>query len=196
MGNLSSRHPMERPAGRYPQPSAAVEWWTIFGPAWALGAGELGRDEDLNDNAGVLSNRQPGPVPVLDDPERLRLNSSGRSQPRHGWVFRAWTRGAYYRDEIILTKFPPMPVSRHRALCRDRWKAWAEDDNSPLPMRRHDMMCRIRVDVMVPISRPVSGSVVDVWSDKQLAAGGVGFFSDKGGKPKIRWIEVTHQSVS
>ena len=36
--------------------------------------------------------------------------------------------------------------------------------------------------------------IVDVWSDNRLAAGGVGFFSDKGEQAKIRWIEVTHQS--
>jgi hypothetical protein len=37
------------------------------------------------------------------------------------------------------------------------------------------------------------GQVVDFFSDKRLRQGGVGFFSDRGEKARLRWVEVSHQ---
>jgi hypothetical protein len=112
-----------------------------------------------------------------------------------GWVFRAVDTQNYYAMKIVCTNKGPMPTA---ALVR-----YAVIDGKterktqlPLPMgARTDLMYRIRVDVDGDnFTAQFQDQVVDVWSDKRLAAGGVGFFSDKGEKAKIRWIEVSNHS--
>jgi hypothetical protein len=39
----------------------------------------------------------------------------------------------------------------------------------------------------------VQDRIVDFWSDDRLARGGVGFFSEKGERARLRWVEVSHQ---
>jgi hypothetical protein len=112
-----------------------------------------------------------------------------------GWVFRAVDTENYYAMKIVFTKPGPIPAA---ALVR-----YAVIDGIagpktqlPLPMgARTDMMYRIRMDVEGSnFTAQFQNQIVDDWSDKRLAAGGVGFFSDKGEQAKIRWIEVSHQS--
>jgi hypothetical protein len=112
-----------------------------------------------------------------------------------GWVFRAVDTRNYYAMKVVFTNSGPTPKA---AIVR-----YAVIDGKPgpktqlpLPMEaRTDMMSRIRVDVVGSnFTAQFQDQVVDVWSDNRLAAGGVGFFSDKGEQAKIRWIEVTHQS--
>jgi hypothetical protein len=59
---------------------------------------------------------------------------------------------------------------------------------------RTDMFYRVRVDVRDQnFTTTVQGQVVDFWSDDRLSRGGVGFFSEKGERARLRWMEVSHQ---
>jgi hypothetical protein len=112
-----------------------------------------------------------------------------------GWVFRAVDTRNYYAMKIVFAKSGPMPagiIVRYAVIDGKP----GPKTQLPLPMgARPDTMYRIRVDADGSyFTAKLQDQIVDVWSDSRLAAGGVGFFSDKGEQAKIRWIEVTHQS--
>ncbi len=112
-----------------------------------------------------------------------------------GWVFRAVDTRNYYAMKIVFAKSGPMPagiIVRYAVIDGKP----GPKTQLPLPMgARPDTMYRIRVDADGSyFTAKFQDQIVDVWSDSRLAAGGVGFFSDKGEQAKIRWIEVTHQS--
>jgi hypothetical protein len=112
-----------------------------------------------------------------------------------GWVFRAEDTRNYYAMKIVFANSGPMPagvIVRYAVIDGKP----GPKTQLPLPMgARPDTMYRIRVDVDGSyFTAKFQDQIVDVWSDSRLAAGGVGFFSDKGEQAKIRWIEVTHHS--
>ena len=37
----------------------------------------------------------------------------------------------------------------------------------------------------------VGGQVIDVWEDKMLAKGGVGFFNEAGARSSVKWVSVS-----
>jgi len=112
-----------------------------------------------------------------------------------GWVFRAVDTQNYYAMKIVCTNTGPMPAASLVRYAVIDGKPGPKTE-LPLPMgARTDMMYRIRVDAEGPnFTAQFQDQVVDVWSDARLAAGGIGFFSDKGEKARIRWIEVSHHS--
>jgi len=112
-----------------------------------------------------------------------------------GWVFRAVDTENYYAMKIVFAGSGPMPAATVVRYAVIDGKAGPKTQ-LPLPMgARPDRMYRVRVDVDGSnFTAQFQDQIIDVWSDKRLAAGGVGFFSEKGEKAKIRWIEVSHQS--
>jgi hypothetical protein len=64
-----------------------------------------------------------------------------------------------------------------------------------MPMTgRTDMFLRVRMDVRGEnFTTSVQDHVVDFWSDDRLERGGVGFFSEKGERARLRWVEISHQ---
>ncbi len=61
----------------------------------------------------------------------------------------------------------------------------------PIP---NTSLYRIGIDVQGSDFTLISqGHVVDYWSDGRYVKGGVGFFSGKGGKARVRWVKVSHQ---
>jgi len=112
-----------------------------------------------------------------------------------GWAFRARDTDNYYAMKIVFTGSGPMPkavILRYAVIDGKPGPA----TKLPLPLDvRPDMMYRIRVDAEGPnFTAQFQDRIIDVWSDTQLAAGGVGLFSDKGEIAKVRWIEVSHHS--
>lgn len=110
------------------------------------------------------------------------------------WVFRAADHKNYYAMKIVLLKSAPLPTA---TLLR-----YAVIDGKPerpvqtrLPLSvRSDMFYRVRVDVRdQDFTTTVQGQIVDFWSDRRLGRGGVGFFSEKGERARLRWMEVSHQ---
>jgi hypothetical protein len=65
----------------------------------------------------------------------------------------------------------------------------------PLPITvRADMLYRVLMDVRGDdYTLMVQGQLVDFWSDHRLERGGVGFFSARGERARLRWVEVSHQ---
>jgi hypothetical protein len=110
------------------------------------------------------------------------------------WVFRAADYNNYYAMKIVLLKSAPLPravIQRYAVIdgIQDRAVQIA------LPMTgRTDMFLRVRVDVRGQnFTTLVQDHVVDFWSDDRLGRGGVGFFSEKGERARLRWVEVSHQ---
>ncbi|MDP3000513.1 MAG: hypothetical protein Q8N47_23720, partial [Bryobacterales bacterium] len=110
------------------------------------------------------------------------------------WVFRAADDSNYYAMKIVLLKSGP--------LAKAVIQRYAVIDGKPdrvvqtaMPMTgRDDTFLRVRVDVRGEnFTTSVQDSVVDFWSDDRLDRGGVGFFSEKGERARLRWVEVSHQ---
>ncbi len=110
------------------------------------------------------------------------------------WVFRAADYKNYYAMKIVLLKSGPLPkatIVRYAVVNgkQDRTVQLA------LPMEvRNDTFFRVRMEVRGQnFTTSVQDQVVDFWSDGRLSRGGVGFFSDKGERARLRWVEVSHQ---
>ncbi len=110
------------------------------------------------------------------------------------WVFRAADYKNYYAMKIVLLKNGPLPTA---AVVRYAVIDGKPDQivQSPLPITvRNDMFYRVRVDVRDnDFTTTVQGQIVDFWTDRRLGRGGVGFFSEKGERARLRWMEVSHQ---
>jgi hypothetical protein len=162
--------------------------------AWS--GGENWAETWSYDNAGFV---QPGNLALYRPSMTLanyRFEFLGQIATKGmGWVFRAVDTQNYYAMKIVCTNKGPMPAAAivRYAVIDGKMERKRQ---SPLPMgARTDLMYRIRVDVDGEnFTAQFQDQIVDVWSDKRLAAGGVGFFSDKGEKAKIRWIEVSNHS--
>ena len=110
------------------------------------------------------------------------------------WVFRAADHNNYYAMKIVLLRSAPSPkavIQRYAVIdgIQDRVVQMA------FPMTgRNDTFLRVRVDVRgQDFTTSVQDQVVDFWSDDRLDRGGVGFFSEKGERARLRWVEVSHQ---
>jgi hypothetical protein len=110
------------------------------------------------------------------------------------WVFRSADYNNYYAMKIVLLKSAPLPTA---AIVRYAVINGKQDKpvQFPLPLAvRSDMFYRVRVEVRGEnFTTTVQGQVVDFWSDSRLSRGGVGFFSEKGERARLRWMEVSHQ---
>lgn len=108
------------------------------------------------------------------------------------WVIRAKDIENYYCYKIVITKPGPLPsaaivrytVLNGRASGRTQL---------PLPLNiRNDTMYEVSTHVRGPeFTTYVNGQLVDTWSDTALAAGGVGFFCDRGEAARLRWVRLT-----
>lgn len=110
------------------------------------------------------------------------------------WVFRAADYKNYYAMKIVLLKSGPLPkaaIMRYAVIDGKQDKAV----QLALPIAvRSDSFFRVRVEVRGQnFTTAVQDQVVDFWSDGRLSKGGVGFFSEKGERARLRWVEVSHQ---
>ena len=63
----------------------------------------------------------------------------------------------------------------------------------PFPVRA-DTLYLVRMEVRgQDFTTYIQNQVVDHFSDSRLKQGGVGFFSPKGDRALLRWVEVSHQ---
>ncbi len=109
------------------------------------------------------------------------------------WAMRARDARNYYAVKLIITKPGPLPtlVLRRYAVLNGRETA---HHDTVLPMTvRGDAIFRVRADVVGPdFSIRIQDHLVDFWTDVRLYSGGVGFFSSKGERSKIKWVQVAH----
>lgn len=110
------------------------------------------------------------------------------------WIFRAKDLQNYYAMRIVITKGGPLPTA---SLVRYAVVGGKERGHLtlPLPMSiRPDTVYRVRMDVRGnQFTTYVQGQVVDNFEDGRLTEGGVGFWSPRGDRSLLRWVEVMHQ---
>jgi len=110
------------------------------------------------------------------------------------WVFRARDERNYYAMRIVITKAGPLPEAH---IVRYMVMDGKEQNVTRLPIPftvRIDTLYLVRMDVRGDsFTTYIQGQVVDSFNDDRLSEGGVGFFSPKGDKSYLRWVEVTHQ---
>jgi hypothetical protein len=147
------------------------------------------------DAAGFV---RPGPLAIFKptvDLSDYRFEFLGEiDQKAIGWAFRAQDLNNYYAMKFVVVKPGPLPLVHMVRYAVINGKEGPHVDK-PLPMTvRTDMLYRIQVDTRGPdFTIMAQGQVVDFWSDSRLRHGGVGFFSNRGERARLRWVEVSHQ---
>ncbi len=110
------------------------------------------------------------------------------------WIFRAKDLENYYAMRIVITKGGPLPAA---SLVRYAVVGGKDQGHLtlPLPMSiRPDTVYRVRMDVRGnQFTTYVQGQVVDNFEDGRLNEGGIGFWSPRGDRSLLRWVEVMHQ---
>lgn len=141
---------------------------------------------------------RPGPLaifkPTLDLTD-YRFEFLGEiDQKAIGWAFRAQDLNNYYAMKLVVVKPGPLPLVHIVRYAVINGKEGPHVDK-PLPLTvRTDMLYRIEVNARgSDFTILAQGQVVDFWSDDRLTHGGVGFFSNRGERARLRWVEVSHQ---
>jgi hypothetical protein len=147
------------------------------------------------DAAGFV---RPGPLAVFKptvDLTDYRFEFLGEiDQKALGWAFRAKDLNNYYAMKFVVVKPGPLPLIHVEHYAVIGGKEGPHVD-TPLPLTaRADMLYRIQVNVRgSDFTVMAQGQIVDFWSDSRLERGGVGFFSNRGERARLRWVEVSHQ---
>jgi hypothetical protein len=110
------------------------------------------------------------------------------------WAVRAADYTNYYAVKLLITKPGPLPSA---SVFRYPVIAGKEDKPVEVPLRipiRSDTVYRIMMEARGDsLTLAVNGVVVDTWTESRLPKGGVGFFSSKGEKARLRWVGIWHQ---
>ncbi len=147
------------------------------------------------DAAGFV---RPGPLALFKPTLELadyRFEFLGEiDQKAIGWVFRAEDLKNYYAMKLVVVKPGPLPLVDMVRYAVINGKEGPQV-RKPLPLTvRADMLYRLMVDVRgADFTVMAQGQVVDFWTDHRLQHGGVGFFSGRGERARLRWVEVSHQ---
>lgn len=112
------------------------------------------------------------------------------------FAFRATDPRNYYATRITITKPGPLPnagLIRYVMLDGREW----DRVQLPLPLTlERGREYRVRVSVQDDrFITWVNGQVVSTWSDKRLARGGVGFFSDTNDASSVRWVALSERDT-
>jgi hypothetical protein len=158
------------------------------------GPGNWGKGWDYDSAGFVLTGPMALYRPSLDLGD-YRFEFLGQIEKKSlNWVFRAADYKNYYAMKIVLASSGPLPKGTvvHYAVIDGRPERVTQ---SVLPMVvRADTFFRVRTEVRgANFTTLVQDKVVDFWSDDRLTRGGVGFFSDRGERARLRWVEVSHQ---
>lgn len=106
------------------------------------------------------------------------------------WAFRAQDPRNYYATKIVIVR--PGEVSgsniiRYGVLDSNQFAR----TELPIPVAlkaNHPYLIQVRV-TGAQFATLIDGNVVDRWTDRRIASGGVGFFSDEGEASAIDWAE-------
>jgi hypothetical protein len=141
---------------------------------------------------------EPGSLAFYKPSMELRdysLEFLGQIQGRSlNWVFRAKDARNYYVVRIVITRPGPMPEAQIVQYAvidgkEERHKVLP----TPYPVRP-DTMYLVRVDVRgSEFNIYLQGQPLYNFSDDRLKEGGIGFFTPKGDKSYLRWVQVKHQ---
>jgi hypothetical protein len=110
------------------------------------------------------------------------------------WVTRAADFENYYVVKLMVVKDGPVPqlgITRYAVI---NGKPVDRVDTPVSLTARTDSL--FRVSMTVDGNRyalTIQGQVIDAWTETRLKHGGVGFFTNRGEKSRIGWMQVTHQ---
>jgi hypothetical protein len=104
------------------------------------------------------------------------------------WAFRATGGRSYYGTKLILGKAGEPAAILERIVMQGG--KILEKQDFPLPLtlqkgRPYQVTVAIRGNRFRTF---LDGNIVDEWTDKRYAQGGVGFFSDDGEQSSIKWV--------
>lgn len=110
------------------------------------------------------------------------------------WVFRATDTANYYSMRIVVTRGGPLPEAM---VVRSVTINGRERDVKSLPIPfpvKADTLYLVRMEVRgQDFTTYIQDQLVDHFSDARLRSGGVGFYSPRGDRALLRWVEVSHQ---
>jgi hypothetical protein len=110
------------------------------------------------------------------------------------WVFRARDLSNYYSMRIVITRGGPLPEA---VVVRSVVINGKEQESRTLPIPfpvRADTLYLVRMEVRgQDFTTYIQNQLVDHFSDSRLRQGGIGFYSPKGDRALLRWVEVSHQ---
>lgn len=158
---------------------------------WFASAGRV----DWKVESGVV---RPGKLALWKPSINLvnyRMDFQGQIEKKGmAWAFRATDVKNYYATKITVRKPGRMLAAD---IVRYAVLNGKESDRVELPlplMVRDDMLYRVEVKVKGDrFSTMINGQIVDTWSDKRIASGGVGFFADKGEVSSLHWVKVSEE---
>ncbi|MCS6953800.1 MAG: hypothetical protein RMK57_14710 [Bryobacterales bacterium] len=111
-----------------------------------------------------------------------------------GWVYRAQDTNNYYAAKITVAKPGPLPSL---SLVRYAVIEGRVERRTEIPVRvviqgavPYSVQCVVRGDTF---TTSIAGEVVDVWGDRRLDRGGIGFFADPGESARLYWVRISHQ---
>jgi hypothetical protein len=141
---------------------------------------------------------QPGPLAVYKPTMSLtdyQMQFLGLIDEKAlSWVVRAADFNNYYVVKIVVLKPGPLPtigVTRYAVI---NGKAQDRVDTAVPMDARAGMLYRVTMAVHDDtFALDIQGQLVDSWTESRLTHGGVGFFTARGEKSRIRWVQVTHQ---
>jgi len=110
-----------------------------------------------------------------------------------GWIFRAADPENYYAMKLTTVS---TGVSPKVALFKYIVVKGRQTQVGRVPISadvRNDTVFKVRVDVRGPkFSTYIQGQPVDVWTDDQLKAGGVGFLNERGERGRIKSVSIRY----
>ncbi len=112
-----------------------------------------------------------------------------------GWVFRAADPDNYYAMKLTtVSTTPPAKVALFKYIVVKGRSTQVGRVPVDLDVS-NDTVFKVRVDVRGPkFSTYVQSQPVDVWTDDQLKAGGVGFLNERGERGRIKSVSIRYLS--
>jgi hypothetical protein len=110
------------------------------------------------------------------------------------WVFRAKDRKNYYVAKLAFARPGPLQeLSLRRYAVLDGKEMPACD--TPIPsIIRGERTLQVRLNAHgSDFSVYIRDRIIDSWSDSRLRSGGIGFFSGKGERSRISWVNLRYQ---
>lgn len=111
-----------------------------------------------------------------------------------GWAYRATDERNFYAGKLAVTKPGPLPrVDLVRYAMVDGKEGPRVSHPIPLVLRE-DTLYKVVVSVRgANFNTVINGKMVDSWSDRRLASGGIGFFAERGEVATLRWVTISHR---
>jgi len=181
-GLLALGLPMLRLADKSPVARDLASVATDSGMQSGIAMGEDGwKTEWASDPVGSSRGRQLTLYRPSAGLANYRFEFSGRIQNGSlGWVYRVADSKNYYLAKLEATgRGPGRRVDLVRYSIMDGRQSAASRKSLPVPVRE-DTVFQVRLDVRGPsFTLYLNGQPVDMWTDHQLARGGIGFSNER-----------------